>query len=104
MLTAIRKSDTLITVMSKVQITSIIRDRGQLTIPETIRRVVTWASPLSVVTLSVERPNEITIKPGMQKKVDWEGVWNGIHLARSFRGKNETKSAFKLITEDRESR
>jgi bifunctional DNA-binding transcriptional regulator/antitoxin component of YhaV-PrlF toxin-antitoxin module len=87
--------------MTRLQITSIIRERGQLTIPETIRRVAAWASPLSVVTVSVENPNEITIKPGTQEKVDWGSIWNGIRLARSFRGKDETKSARELINEDR---
>lgn len=91
--------------MGKVQVTSIIRDRGQLTIPETVRRVVRWTSPSSVVTLSVERSNEITIKPhGEQKIIDWKAIWNNINLARSFKGRNETKSALALITEDRERR
>lgn len=89
----------------KLQTTSIIRDRGQLTIPETIRRILAWASPLSVVTLSVEQPNQITIKPhSSQKKVDWDLIWHGIRLSRSFKGKNESKSALQLITEDRQSR
>lgn len=84
---------------------SIIRDRGQLTIPEAIRRTVEWASPLSVVTVSVERPDKITIKPhSTQNKLDWDMIWHGIRLARSFKGKNETKSALQLITEDRKNR
>lgn len=86
----------------RLQTISIIRDRGQLTIPETIRRIAEWTSPLSVVTVSVEQPNEITIRPhSAQKKIDWNTIWHGIRLARSFRGKNETKSALQFIIEDR---
>ncbi|MBI2028967.1 hypothetical protein HYT02_00980 [Candidatus Gottesmanbacteria bacterium] len=88
-----------------LQITSIIRDRGQLTIPETIRKMVDWVSPLSIVTISVDRPNQITIKPQTDsKKVDWDMIWQGIRLSRSFKGKNETKSALQMIREDRENR
>lgn len=86
----------------KLQTTSIIRDRGQLTIPETIRRITEWTSPQSVVTLSVEEPDKITIQPhSSQKKVDWDMLWYGIRLCRSFKGKNETKSALEMINEDR---
>lgn len=89
----------------RLQTTSIIRNRGQLTIPESIRRVVEWASPLSVVSVSIDRPNEITIRPhAAQKKPDWDTIWQGIRLARSFKGKNETKSANQLISEDRKNR
>ena len=89
----------------RLQTTSIIRNRGQLTIPETIRKTVEWATPLSVVTVSVERANEITIKPhSLQKKIDWDMIWHGIRLARSFKGKKETKSANQMISEDRKNR
>ena len=89
----------------RLQTTSIIRDRGQLTIPEAIRKMIEWTSPLSVVILSLERPNQITIKPlSHQKKADWNMIWHGIRLARSFKGKDETKSSLQLINEDRKTR
>ncbi len=88
--------------MSQVQYTSIIRTKGHLTIPETIRRIAGWASPLSVVSLSLTHPDEIIITPHQaQKSIDWDALWNDIHLARSFRGKNETKSSLELINQDR---
>lgn len=91
--------------MKRFQMTSIIRDRGQLTIPESIRKLITWTAPLSAVTISVERADEIIITPHADtQKVNWNAIWGGIHLARSFQGKNETKSARELINADRESR
>lgn len=91
--------------MTQIHITSIIRDRGQLTIPEVIRRAASWASPLSAVTMTVQKPDEITIRPhAFAKKTDWDMLWNSIRLTRSFKGKNEKKSARELIAEDRANR
>ncbi len=86
--------------MSTAQTVAIIRDRGQLTIPDGIRKQVGWASPSSVVTISVDTANTITIKPhGEQKKVNWDTLWKMIRLVRSFKGKSF--SASKFIAEDR---
>jgi len=83
---------------------SIIRERGQLTIPESIRRIVSWAAPLSAVSVSVVNPDEIVIRPHQhQKKTDWDKLWKQIKKVRSFEGKGHGNlSAF--IVEDRESR
>ncbi len=81
----------------------IIRDRGQITIPDSIRKVVSWVSPMSAVSITIRKPDEILIQPH-QKYVDWDKIWKGIHTARSFKGKNETKSALDIINEDRERR
>ena len=55
---------------------SIIRGRGQLTIPDSIRKVIHWVSPMSVVSISVVKPDEIVIKPHHnQKEVDWNKLW-----------------------------
>ena len=103
LLTIIGKSDILI-VMG-VQAISIVRGRGQLTISEFIRRQVKWADPLSAVILSVERSTEIVIKPHSGvRDVDWDTIWQGIRLARSFKGRNESQSALQMISKDRENR
>ena len=85
--------------MSKVQGTVVIRDRGQLTIPEKIREVRPWASPVSVVTISSVKPNEIIIQPYAQVNVDWNKIWTNIEKSRSQKGKKVTLSEF--IVEDR---
>ena len=88
------------------QTTGIIRDRGQLTIPENIRNDVSWAGVGSVVTISKNDHNEIVIRPysAVSDKVDWDKLWEDIKRVRSYKGKNETRSAAKMINEDRKSR
>lgn len=78
---------------------SIVRDRGQLTIPDSIRRVVNWVAPMSAVTISVMRPDEIVIRPH-QKQVDWDKIWEGIRKARAIKGKGKG-SLSQFIAEDR---
>lgn len=81
---------------------SIIRNRGQLTIPDSIRKVIPWVTPLSPVTISVTKPDEIVVRPH-QKQVDWDKLWKQIRRVRAFKGKGRGNlSAF--IVEDREKR
>lgn len=83
---------------------SIIRNRGQLTIPDSIRKVVGWVNPLSAVSISMVHPDEIIIRPHhAQKEIDWDKLWKQIKRVRSFKGKGRGNlSAF--IAEDREGR
>jgi len=80
---------------------SIIRNRGQLTIPDSIRALREWASPNSAVTISSDRPDEIVIRPH-GKEVDWEKLWKQMKRVRSFKGRNKT-SLSEFITKDRET-
>ena len=82
---------------------SIIRERGQLTIPDSIRKVVNWARPLSAISIAVVNPDEIVIRPhGSQKTVDWDKLWKQMKRVRSFKGKNKT-SLSEFIAKDRET-
>lgn len=87
-----------------MRVVSIIRDRGQLTIPDSIRKLVNWVTPSSAVSVSVVKPDEIIIKPHQyQKQVDWDKLWKQIKRVRAFKGKGKGNlSAF--IMKDRESR
>lgn len=78
---------------------SIVRQRGQLTIPGSVRRLVTWVSPQSAVTISVVKSDEIVIKPH-QKQVDWDKIWAGIRKSRAIKGKGRG-SLSKFIAKDR---
>lgn len=79
---------------------SIIRNRGQLTIPDTIRALRQWASPNSAVTITSERPDEIVIRPH-KNEYNWDQMWKLIDKSRSFKGKGGNLSKF--IAEDRYS-
>jgi len=88
--------------MKTLQATVVIRDRGQLTIPEEIREALGWADASSAVRLKVLEPKRILIEPHQQEvKVDWEAVWDGIALSRSFSGKRGNLSRF--IANDRQT-
>ena len=80
---------------------SIIRDRGQLTIPDSIRRVVSWITPMSAVSISVIKPDEIVIKPH-QKQGNWDQVWENIRKSRAISGRGNL-SAADFLEQDRRS-
>lgn len=77
---------------------SIIRQRGQLTIPDSIRKIVNWVTPSSAVFISVVKPDEIVIKPH-KKEYDWDKIWENVQKARAIKGKRGNLSKF--IVEDR---
>ena len=81
---------------------SVIRSRGQLTIPESIRMQRDWVSPNSVVTISSEHPDEIIIRPHV-KNYDWDKIWEGIKKARAIKGKGKAISAGEFLEQDRRS-
>ncbi len=78
---------------------SIVRDRGQLTIPDSIRRVVTWITPMSAVTISVMKADEIVIKPH-KKEYDWDKIWELVRKSRAIKGKGRGSSS-EFIAKDR---
>lgn len=81
---------------------SIIRDRGQLTIPDSIRRLVNWITPMSAVSISIVKPDEIVIKPHI-KSIDKDQIWENIRKARAIKGKGLTTSAIEFLMKDRQS-
>ncbi len=80
---------------------SIVRDRGQLTIPDSIRKIVGWVNPMSAVTISVIKPDEIIITPH-QKQVNWDQIWENIKKSRAIKGKGNM-SVTEFLERDRNS-
>lgn len=81
--------------MTFTQGTAIIRDRGQLTIPEKIRGLLKWPTSNSVVSIAITTNSEILIKPyPTDKIVDWTSLWKEIKRVRSFKGKRGNLSKF----------
>ncbi len=80
---------------------SIVRDRGQLTIPDSIRRIVNWIGPMSAVTISISKPDEIIIRPHSQI-IDKEIIWGKINKSRMIKGKGKLSTA-EFLTADRQS-
>jgi len=81
--------------------TAIIRQRGQLTIPDNIREYVDWLGTNSIVSIEASK-KEIKIIPYQniqEKKVDWKKLWAQIKRVRSYKGKRGNLS--KMIVEDR---
>lgn len=83
-----------------MKVTAIIRDRGQLTIPDSIRKTIKWVTPMSAVSVILVKPNEIVIQP-QHTHVDWEDIWAGIKTARAIHGKPKATSAAEFLEEDR---
>lgn len=85
----------------QIHTTATIRDRWQITIPDEIRKILSWLKPESVVSVAVTAKKELIIKPYIQEqKVNWKRIWEGIEQARSIKGKRGNLSKF--IIEDRE--
>lgn len=81
----------------------IIRQRGQLTIPDSIRKAVGWLKPETVVDVSVTTPEEITIRPYEGKhKANHQELWDEINAIRSLPGQAGNLSEF--IDHDRQTR
>lgn len=81
---------------------SIIRNRGQLTIPDSIRVLRKWTEPNSVVTITSDKPDEIVIRP-YKKDYDWEKIWEGIRKSRALKGRGKASSAAEFLEKDRRS-
>ena len=88
--------------MTITQGTAIIRDRGQLTIPEKIRGALKWPTPNSVVSIAITINSEILIKPyERDKNINWASIWKEIKRVRTFKGKKGNLANF--IVSDRQS-
>ena len=68
---------------------------------DSIRKAITWLNPMSPITISVIKPDEIVIKPHTQH-VDWDTIWANINKARSIKGKG-TQSITEFLEQDRQS-
>lgn len=87
----------------KNMITAIVRQRGQLTIPDKVRDVVEWLREGEIIGIEIKQENVI-LKPHAQAKkqaINWNDIWHNIELARSFKGKHGNLS--QMIAEDREN-
>ncbi len=87
------------------QTTAVIRQRGQLTIPDKIRATFPWLIENAVVVLET-LPNEgIIVKPyhssGLNLAQKWQKAWEAIQLSRSFKGKRGNLSEF--VVKDRQN-
>ena len=82
-----------------MQVVSIIRQRGQLTIPDSVRKIANWTNPMSAVSITVVKPDEIVIKPHIQS-FDLKQIWTGIRKSRAISGKGKI-SASQFLKTDR---
>lgn len=83
------------------KVVSIIRDRGQLTIPDSIRKQAPWANPMSAVTITLVEPQKLVITP--QRQLDWDEISQGVKQARAIRGEGSAVSAAEFIAQDRKN-
>ncbi|MBI4129763.1 hypothetical protein HY468_00435 [Candidatus Roizmanbacteria bacterium] len=89
---------------TQFQTTSIIRQRGQLTIPDSIRGKTHWVRPGSVVTVTNTKPDEIVITPhsGSGRIIDWAKLLKDMRRIRAFKGKGKGNLS-QFIAKDRKS-
>lgn len=88
----------------QIQTTATIRQRKQLTIPDSIADRLEWAQPGSVVTIK-STGEEIVIGPySASKKRDWNEFWKDLKRIRSYKGKSKsTMSSTEFLVKDRET-
>lgn len=81
--------------------TAIIRQRGQLTIPDQVRDMLAWLREDSVVGIDIDH-EEVRIKPHSKvtKNINWDGFFSKVQLARSFKGKRGNLAS--IVAGDRE--
>ena len=80
----------------------IVRNRGQITIPDSIRKAVGWVNPMSAISITVVKPDEIVMRPQM-RVVDRNKLWEMIERSRSLGNGRATQSAAEFLERDRKS-
>lgn len=82
---------------------AIIRERGQLTIPDSVRKIARWLHTSAVVSITIENPQEVVITPHQPAtEAQWENLLELIKKSRSIKGKGGV-SASDFIIRDRRS-
>jgi len=81
------------------QVTAIIRDRYQLTIPEEIRSYLTWMATRKAVKIVLLDQEKFLVEPYWEKKIDWQEIWKRLEKAKT---QGRKISLAKFIVEDRE--
>jgi len=81
--------------------TTVIRQRGQLTLPKKLRTENSWLAEGMVVAVLSSVQKEVKIIPYKvsSKKTDWKDIWEKIKLSRTFLGQRGNLSQF--VVEDR---
>lgn len=83
--------------------TTVIRQRGQLTIPDSFRDRLSWLRPKNVVSLESHFDNRITLAPyHSDEEVDWKRWRRKLGRVQAFRGRGGNLSDF--ISRDRRQR
>lgn len=79
---------------------AIIRDRGQLTIPDPVREIAGWVKTSSVVAISIENPQEIIITPHQAlREMDLDNLRELIKKSRAIKGKGNISAQAFLVKE-----
>lgn len=92
--------------MQNESFTVTVRGRGQITVPDLIRKKNKWIKEGSPVTVILGN-DEIKIIPFPlrvveNQEISWRRLWQQITLVRNFKGKKGNLSSF--IVSDRERR
>lgn len=78
---------------------AIIRDRGQLTIPEPVRKIAGWVNSSSVVSISIENPQEIVVtQHQVLSQINLEELFTAIKKSRAIKGKGDISAQAFLAT------
>jgi bifunctional DNA-binding transcriptional regulator/antitoxin component of YhaV-PrlF toxin-antitoxin module len=87
----------------RMKTVGIIRERGQLTIPDSIRKAAQWTATGAVISMSLENPQELVLTPHQPgSQMAWEQLVEKIKKSRSIKGKGDI-SAGEFISKDRVS-
>ena len=88
--------------MERIRRTSIIRQRGQLTIPGAIRQAAQWTHALAVVAIFLDDPRRIVIEPHTDKQSkNWEALRKEMEAIRKLTATGKGGSASAFIARDR---
>lgn len=81
---------------------AIVRERGQLTMPDQIRRLAQWTRTSSAVVFLMDKSDEIKIIPHESiRKVEWEKLRSSIESVREIKGKGKFSNS-EYIRKNRE--
>jgi len=79
-----------------ITINTTIRDRGQITLPYSMRERSDWLATNSPIQVTLADEKIIIRPPHHPSQTPWNKIWDALHLAQSFTGKNGNISSFIL--------
>lgn len=77
---------------------AIVRQRYQLTIPASLRKLLDWLEPQQVVKISAVDKEKVLVEPYRRKTTNWKNIYKNLDQIKEWAGKT---SLSEFVIKDR---